>query len=554
MKKVIKFGKDAREKLKEGVDILADCVKVTLGPVGRNVVYQTGNMPPKTTKDGVSVAKEVHLEDPVQNAGCNIVKEVAHKTAFDAGDGTTTSTVLAQQLLTKGFEMLNQGYNPVDLKKGMEMAMDYCMTEINKYVKPINDKDENELNKIATISSNNDKDMGSMIAKAITSAGEYGLVNVEESKTRNSEIVLVEGVKFMQGYLSQYFTSNIGTNKIEYENPAVFVTDMELSTMDDAKALTGLMTEAAKANTPLIFIASKIEGPFLETLILNVVRNGLKIVAVNAPFMGVKRSTFLHDISFIVGSRFLSSDLSGSLKLQELKNFKLENCGKASKVIIDNRSTTILSKELEPSFKNALNSRVENIKTQISESAMTEEEKHELHTRLSRLTGKVALIKVGASTEFELKEKKDRIDDALSAVRAAIEEGILPGGGVSMLRAKRHLLKKIESEKEKGKMKDGVIKGMEIVAESIDYPFRQIIRNAALDENTIYEKVFNSNGYNGYDVKNDKYGNMLKLGVIDPYKVTRVSLQNAISITSLFITTEAVIIDVIDNEMGGMPF
>jgi chaperonin GroEL len=552
MSKVIKLGKEAREKLKEGVDILADCVKVTLGPVGRNVVYQIGTMPPKTTKDGVSVAKEVFLDDPIQNAGCNIVKEVAHKTAFDAGDGTTTSTVLAQQLLTKGFEMLNQGYNPVDLKKGMEIAMEHCMTQIDKYVKPINDKDENELKKIATISSNNDKDMGAMIAKAIISAGEYGLVNVEESKTRNSDIVLVEGVKFMQGYITQYFTSHIGSNKIEYENPAIFVTDMELSSMDDAKALTGLMTEAAKSNTPLIFIASKIDGPFLETLILNVVRNGLKIAAVNSPFIGNKRSTFLHDISFIVGSRFLSNDLSGSMKLQELKNFKLENCGKASKVIIDNRSTTILSKELDFSFKNALNHRVENIKAQITEGAMTEEEKHELHTRLSRLTGKVALIKVGASTEFELKEKKDRIDDALSAVRAAIEEGILPGGGVAMLRAKKHLKSQIEKMRDKKGVREAVVKGMEIVAESIDYPFLQILRNAALDEEVIYERVYNSKGYNGYDVKNNKYGNMLKLGVIDPYKVTRVSLQNAISITSLFITTEAVIIETLGQD--SMPF
>lgn len=539
MAKKIIFGQDARTKLLKGVDILADAVKVTLGPRGRNVALEKSFRSPTVTKDGVSVAKEIELKDRAENMGAQMVKEVASKTADVAGDGTTTATVLAQAIFREGNKYVTAGANPMDLKRGCEKAIDKAVEYIKSVAKPVSGK--KEIEQVATISANSDSFIGKQIADAMEKVGQDGVITVEEAKGMESSLEVVEGMQFDRGYLSPYFATDNEKMEVVYDNPLILIYDKKISTM---KSLIPVLENVAKAGRALIIISEEVEGEALATLVVNKIRGVLQVAAVKAPGFGDRRKAMLEDIAILTGGTVLSEEMGF-----KLENADLSDLGTAAKIIITKENTTIVD---GAGKKEDISGRIQQIKAQI-EATTSDYDKEKLQERLAKLSGGVAIIKVGASTETEMKEIKDRIDDALHATRAAVEEGIVCGGGVALLRAQ----KEVQALKLDG---DEAL-GAQIIARALEEPIRIITSNAGKEPSVIVEKVRAESGDFGYDAKNEQYVDMIKVGIIDPAKVTRTALQNAGSISGLLLTTEALVTDVEDdkkdsapagNPMGGM--
>lgn len=521
--KNIKFKEDARQKILKGVKTLASAVKVTLGPKGRNVVIDSKFGPPKITKDGVTVAKEIELEDKHENMGAQMVKEVASKTADKAGDGTTTATVLAEAIYNEGLRNVTAGANPMEVKKGIELAVSTIVDELKKISKPI--KDSKEVEQVATISANGDSDIGSIIAKAMEKVGKDGTITVEEAKGFETTLDVVEGMNFDRGYTSSYFVTNAETLVAEYEDAFVLIYEKKISAM---KEFLPILQAAAETGKPLLVIAEDIEGEALATLVVNRLRGGLKIVAVKAPGFGDRRKAMLEDIAIITGGQFVSEELGISLE-----KVTLDMLGKVKKVIVKKDDTTLIDGAGD---KQAIQDRVALIKRQIEE-ATSDYDREKLQERLAKLSGGVGVIRVGAATEVEMKEKKDRVDDAKEATKAAVEEGIVPGGGTALLRCKPVLDKIIE-----GLTGDTKI-GAQIISRALSYPLRQIAENAGKEGSIVIQKVASLGALEGYDAREDQYGNMIEKGIVDPTKVVRCAIQFAASIAGLLLTTEAIITD-----------
>ncbi|NNC95685.1 MAG: chaperonin GroEL [Chitinophagales bacterium] len=535
MAKIIKFDSDAREKLKSGVDQLANAVKVTLGPKGRNVVIDKKFGAPAITKDGVTVAKEIDLEDPIENMGAQMVKEVASKTSDVAGDGTTTATVLAQAIITPGLKSLASGANPMDIKRGIDKAVNVIIENIHKQSENVG-KDNKKIQQIATISANNDEQIGSLIAEAMEKVGKEGVITVEEAKGTETYHDIVEGMQFDRGYLSPYFVTDPDNMEAELENPYILIHDKKISNMKD---LLPVLEKVAQSGRPLLIIAEDVEGEALATLVVNKLRGTLKIAAVKAPGFGDRRKAMLEDIAILTGGTVISEE----------RGFKMENAevgflGTCEKIVIDKDDTTIINGSGK---KNDIKARINQIKSQI-ESTTSDYDKEKLQERLAKLAGGVAVLYVGAATEVEMKEKKDRVDDALHATRAAVEEGIVPGGGVAYIRAIKSLDKFTGSN-------DDENTGINIVRKAIEEPLRQIAANAGVEGSIVVQKVMESKADFGYNARTDVYESLKKAGVIDPTKVTRVALENAASIASMMLTTEVVIVDKPEekSEMPPMP-
>lgn len=537
MSKEISFDIEARNALKAGVDALANAVKVTLGPKGRNVVIERKFGAPTITKDGVSVAKEIELKDPVQNMGAQMVKEVASKTADQAGDGTTTATVLAQAMITAGLKNVASGANPMDLKRGIDKAVIAVVGELKKVSREVGN-DNSKIEQVATISANNDHAIGKLIAEAMAVVGNEGVITVEEAKGTETEVKTVEGMQFDRGYLSPYFVTNPEKMEAELENPYILIFDKKISNM---KELLPVLEKTAQTGRPLLIIAEDVDGEALATLVVNKIRGSLKIAAVKAPGFGDRRKAMLQDIATLTGGTVISEETG--LKLE---NTTLAELGTSEKVSIDKDNTTIVN---GAGNKAEIASRVGQIKAQI-ESTTSDYDREKLQERLAKLAGGVAVLYVGAATEVEMKEKKDRVDDALHATRAAVEEGIIPGGGVAYIRAAAVL------ESMTGDNEDETT-GIWIVKRAIEEPLRQIISNAGGEGAVIVQKVREGKGDEGYNARTDKYENLFDAGVIDPTKVARVALENAASISGMLLTTECVINDVPEENSapmgGGMP-
>jgi chaperonin GroEL len=536
MAKLIKFDIDSREELKKGMDILTNAVKVTLGPKGRNVAIDKKFGAPQVTKDGVTVAKEIELENEFQNMGAQLVKEVASKTNDNAGDGTTTATVLAHSIVSVGLKNVTAGANPMDLKRGIDKAVKNVVENLKKQSKLINDDNE-KIKQVATISANNDEVIGSLIAEAMLKVKQEGVITVEEAKGTDTTVNVVEGMQFDRGYVSPYFITNSEKMIAEFENPYILLTDKKISVMKD---LLPVLEPAAQSGRPLVIIAEDIEGEALATLVVNRLRGTLKIAAVKAPGFGDRRKEMLEDIAILTGGTVISEE-----KGLKLETATLEMLGEAEKLTIDKENTTIVNGKGD---SDAIQKRVAQIKAQI-ETTTSEYDKEKLQERLAKLAGGVAVIYIGAASEIEMKEKKDRVEDALSATRAAVEEGIIPGGGVALLRASEKL------EKLKGDNEDQTL-GVKIVKRAIEEPIRQIVTNAGLEPSVIVHKVKEGKEDFGFNAYTEKYENLFEAGVIDPTKVTRIALENAASIASMFLTTEAVIVDKKEPEppmpAGGM--
>ena len=537
MSKEISFDIEARNALKAGVDALANAVKVTLGPKGRNVVIERKFGAPTITKDGVSVAKEIELKDPVQNMGAQMVKEVASKTADQAGDGTKTATVLAQAMITAGLKNVASGANPMDLKRGIDKAVIAVVGELKKVSREVGN-DNSKIEQVATISANNDSAIGKLIAEAMAVVGNEGVITVEEAKGTETEVKTVEGMQFDRGYLSPYFVTNPEKMEAELENPYILIFDKKISNM---KELLPVLEKTAQTGRPLLIIAEDVDGEALATLVVNKIRGSLKIAAVKAPGFGDRRKAMLQDIATLTGSTVISEETG--LKLE---NTTLAELGTSEKVSIDKDNTTIVN---GAGNKAEIASRVGQIKAQI-ESTTSDYDREKLQERLAKLAGGVAVLYVGAATEVEMKEKKDRVDDALHATRAAVEEGIIPGGGVAYIRAAAVL------ESMTGDNEDETT-GIWIVKRAIEEPLRQIISNAGGEGAVIVQKVREGKGDEGYNARTEKYENLFDAGVIDPTKVARVALENAASISGMLLTTECVINDVPEENPspmgGGMP-
>jgi chaperonin GroEL len=537
MSKEISFDIEARNALKAGVDALANAVKVTLGPKGRNVVIERKFGAPTITKDGVSVAKEIELKDPVQNMGAQMVKEVASKTADQAGDGTTTATVLAQAMITAGLKNVASGANPMDLKRGIDKAVLAVVGELKKVSREVGN-DNSKIEQVATISANNDNAIGKLIAEAMAVVGNEGVITVEEAKGTETEVKTVEGMQFDRGYLSPYFVTNPEKMEAELENPYILIFDKKISNM---KELLPVLEKTAQTGRPLLIIAEDVDGEALATLVVNKIRGSLKIAAVKAPGFGDRRKAMLQDIATLTGGTVISEETG--LKLE---NTTLAELGTSEKVSIDKDNTTIVN---GAGNKAEIASRVGQIKAQI-ESTTSDYDREKLQERLAKLAGGVAVLYVGAATEVEMKEKKDRVDDALHATRAAVEEGIIPGGGVAYIRAAAVL------ESMTGDNEDETT-GIWIVKRAIEEPLRQIISNAGGEGAVIVQKVREGKGDEGYNARTEKYENLFDAGVIDPTKVARVALENAASISGMLLTTECVINDVPEENPapmgGGMP-
>lgn len=544
-KKII-FGTDAREKIRRGVDILADTVKVTLGPKGRNVLCQTSFGAPKITKDGVTVAKDIELEDPLENMGAQAVREVASKTADIAGDGTTTATVLAQAIFREGNKYVAAGANPIELKRGCEKAVNVIVEEIKKSAKLISSK--KEIEQVATISANSDTVIGQQIAEAMERVGRDGVITVEEAKGMHDELDVVEGMQFDRGYLSPYFVTNAEKMETQLENPMILIFEKKISSM---KSLLPILEKVAKSGRPMFIIAEDVEGEALATLVVNRLRGTLNIAAVKAPGFGDRRKAMLEDIAILTGGKLISEDLG--LKLE---NVSLSDLGVAARVVLTKDTCTIIEGQ---GSQDSIKGRVLQIRAHI-ENSSSDYDKEKLQERLAKLAGGVAVIKVGAATETEMKEKKDRIEDALSATRAAVEEGIVAGGGVALIRAQKAL----DALKLSGDEQFGV----QIIRRALEEPLRIIAANAGEDASVVVNKVKELAGTMGYDAKNGAYVDMIKEGIIDPAKVTRSALQHAASIAGLLLTTEATICDIPEKKeqaghghshgggmggMGGMP-
>lgn len=531
MAKLIKFDTDAREQLKSGIDQLANAVKVTLGPKGRNVVIEKKFGAPQVTKDGVSVAKEIDLEDGFENVGAQMVKEVASKTADDAGDGTTTATVLAQALVNVGLKNVTAGANPMDLKRGIDKAVIKVVENLKSQSEAVGD-DYLKIEQVATISANNDSEIGKLIAEAMKKVKKEGVITVEEAKGIETTVEVVEGMQFDRGYISPYFITDPEKMEATLENPMILITDKKVSTMKD---LLPVLEPVAQAGRSMLIIAEDVEGEALATLVVNKLRGSLKIAAVKAPGFGDRRKEMLEDIAILTGGIVISEE-----KGLRLDAAQMDMLGKAEKVTIDKENTTIVN---GAGAKEAIEKRVAQIRTQI-ENTTSDYDREKLQERLAKLAGGVAVLYVGAATETEMKEKKDRVDDALSATRAAVEEGIVPGGGVAYIRAIDAL------EGLKGDNDDETT-GMQIVKRAIEEPLRQIVANAGLEGSVIVQKVREGKADYGYNARTDKYENLHQSGVIDPTKVTRVALENAASIAGMFLTTECVMVD--KKEENPMP-
>jgi len=519
--KVLKFEIDARDQLKKGVDQLANAVKITLGPKGRNVVIEKKFGSPQITKDGVSVAKEIELEDAFENVGAQMVKEVASKTADDAGDGTTTATVLAQAIVHVGLKNVTAGANPMDLKRGIDKGVAKVVENLKKQSISVGD-DYKKIEQVATISANGDSEIGKLIAEAMKKVKKEGVITVEEAKGIETNVEIVEGMQFDRGYISPYFITDPEKMESVLENPFILITDRKISTMKD---LLPILEPVAQAGRSLLIIAEDVEGEALATLVVNKLRGSLKIAAVKAPGFGDRRKEMLEDIAILTGGIVISEE-----KGLRLDAAKMDMLGKAEKVTIDKENTTIVN---GAGKKESIDKRVAQIRTQI-DNPTSDYDREKLQERLAKLAGGVAVLYVGAATETEMKEKKDRVDDALSATRAAVEEGIVPGGGVAYIRAIEAL------EGLKGSNEDETT-GIQIVKRAIEEPLRQIVANAGMEGSVIVQKVKEGKGDFGYNAQTDKYENLYQSGVIDPTKVTRVALENAASIAGMLLTTECVI-------------
>ncbi|MPQ48712.1 chaperonin GroEL [Marinifilum sp. N1E240] len=523
MAKEIKFNIEARDLLKKGVDELANAVKVTLGPKGRNVVIDRKFGAPQITKDGVSVAKEIELSDPGANMGAQMVKEVASKTGDDAGDGTTTATVLAQSIVNVGLKNVTAGANPMDLKRGIDTAVEAVVANIKEQSQIIGE-DSDKIQQVAKISANNDKKIGDLIADAFKAVTKEGVITVEEAKGTETHVKVVEGMQFDRGYISPYFITDGDKMEADLENPFILLYDKKVSTM---KELMPVLEPAAQAGRPLMIIAEDVEGEALATLVVNRLRGSLKVAAVKAPGFGDRRKEMLEDIAILTGGVVISEE-----KGMKLEQATLEMLGQSEKITIDKENTTIVNGAGE---KAGIDARVAQIKTMI-ENSTSDYDKEKLQERLAKLAGGVAVLYVGAASEVEMKEKKDRVDDALSATRAAVEEGIVPGGGVAYIRAISAL------EGLKGDNEDETT-GVEIVKRAIEEPLRQIVANAGGEGAVVVDKVKAGEKDYGYNARMDEYQNLFEAGVIDPAKVSRVALENAASIAGMFLTTECVLID-----------
>ncbi|MGE3914674.1 MAG: chaperonin GroEL, partial [Hyphomicrobiaceae bacterium] len=517
----VKFAHDARERMLRGVDILADAVKVTLGPKGRTVVIEKSFGAPRTTKDGVTVAKEIELEDKFESMGAQMLREVASKTADLAGDGTTTATVLAQAIVREGARSVAAGANPMDLKRGIDLAVAAVVDTLRKQSRPV--ADNGEIAQVGTVSANGDTEIGSMIAKAMEKVGKEGVITVEEAKSLETELDIVEGMQFDRGYVSPYFVTNAERMTVELEDPYLLIHEKKLSSLQPMLPVLEAIVQTGK---PLLIIAEEVENEALATLVVNKLRGGLKVAAVKAPGFGDRRKAMLEDIATLTAGTVISEDLG-----IKLENVKLAMLGRAKRVSIDKDNTTIV----DGAGKRAdIDARVKQIKAQIEETT-SDYDREKLQERLAKLAGGVAVIKVGGATEVEVKERKDRVDDALHATRAAVEEGIVPGGGVALLRTLQ-ALDGVTAANEDQRV------GINIVRRAIQSPARQIAQNAGADGSVIVGKVLESSSFAwGYDAQTGEYGDMLAKGIIDPTKVVRTALQDAASVASLLITTEAMI-------------
>jgi len=540
MAKDIKFDIDARDGLKRGVDALANAVKVTLGPKGRNVIISKSFGAPQVTKDGVSVAKEVELEDALENMGAQMVKEVASKTNDLAGDGTTTATVLAQAIVKEGLRNVAAGANPMDLKRGIDKAVKSITTDLEKQAKKVGNSSE-KIQQIASISANNDDTIGELIALAFGKVGKEGVITVEEAKGMDTYVDVVEGMQFDRGYLSPYFVTDADKMIADLENPYILLFDKKISNLQE---VLPILEPVAQSGRPLLIIAEDVDGQALATLVVNKLRGGLKIAAVKAPGFGDRRKAMLEDIAILTGGTVISEERGFSLE-----NADLSMLGTAETVTIDKDNTTIVNGSGKA---NDIKTRVNQIKAQI-ETTTSDYDKEKLQERLAKLAGGVAVLYVGAASEIEMKEKKDRVDDALHATRAAVEEGIVAGGGVALVRAQKTLEKLTAVDLDE-------VTGIQIVSKAIEAPLRTIVENAGGEGSVVINKVLEGKGDFGYDAKSDAYVDMLKTGIIDPKKVTRVALENAASVAGMILTTECALIDIKEDAPpippmggGGMP-
>lgn len=523
MAKIVKYNVEARDALKKGVDTLANAVKVTLGPKGRNVIIEKKFGSPVITKDGVSVAKEIDLKDSLENMGAQMVKEVSAKTADQAGDGTTTATVLAQAIITPGIKSVAAGANPMDLKRGIDKAVSTVVANLKTQSQSVGD-DFAKIRQVATISANNDDVIGSLIAEAMEKVGKDGVITVEEAKGTETEVKTVEGMQFDRGYLSPYFVTNTEKMEAELENPYILIYDKKISNM---KELLPILEKQVQTGKPLLIIAEDLDGEALATLVVNKIRGSLKVAAVKAPGFGDRRKAMLEDIAILTGGTVISEERG-----YKLENAELSYLGQAEKVVIDKDNTTIINGS---GNADDIAGRVNQIKAQI-ETTSSDYDKEKLQERLAKLSGGVAVLYVGAATEVEMKEKKDRVDDALHATRAAVEEGIVAGGGVAFIRS-TEALKDLRGENEDENI------GIDIIRRAIEEPLRQICYNAGVEGAIVVQKVKEGTGDFGYNARTDKFENMITAGVIDPTKVSRVALENAASIASMLLTTEAVLAD-----------
>lgn len=541
MAKEITFDTSARDRLKRGVDKLADAVKVTLGPKGRNVILDKKFGAPSITKDGVSVAKEIELKDPIENMGAQLVKEVASKTADAAGDGTTTATVLTQSIFAHGIKNVAAGANPMDLKRGIDKAVIAIVEHLKKQSKPI--KGSQEIAQIATISSNNDAEIGKMIATAMDKVGKDGVITVEEAKGTETEVKTVEGMQFDRGYLSPYFVTNTEKMEVDLDSPYILIYDKKVSSM---KELLPILEATAQTGKPLLIIAEEVEGEALATLVVNKIRGALRVAAVKAPGFGDRRKAMLEDIAVLTGGKVISEETG-----MKLEDAKLEYLGRAEKINIDKDNTTIVN---GAGKKSEITGRVNQIKAQI-ETTTSDYDKEKLQERLAKLSGGVAILYIGAATEVEMKEKKDRVDDALHATRAAVQEGIIPGGGVAYIRA-IDALKTLETDN------DDQATGVNIVRLALESPLRVIAENAGQEGSVIVNKVREGKKDYGFNASENKFEEFFAAGIIDPTKVARLALENAASIAGLLLTTEAVVSEIPEEKdapsmppgggMGGM--
>ena len=529
--KNITYGDEARQQILRGVNKLADAVKVTLGPKGRNVVIEKKFGSPTITKDGVTVAKEIELENPLENMGAQMVREVASKTSDVAGDGTTTATVLAQSIYREGIKMVTAGHNPMEIKSGIDIAVKKAVESINSLKKAVDAKD---IGHVGTISANGDIEIGEIIAKAMEKVGKDGVITVEEAKGLETTLEIVEGMQFDRGYLSPYFVTDAERMEAVQENAKILIFEKKISSMKD---LLPILEQVAKQNRPFLIIAEEVEGEALATLVVNKLRGTLHVCSVKAPGFGDRRKAMLEDIAILTGGKMISEDLG-----IKLENVKWEDLGEAKKITVDKDNTTILVDTNDKKRKEAISGRVKQIRAQIEETT-SDYDREKLQERLAKLVGGVALIKVGAATETEMKEKKARVEDAMHATKAAVEDGIVPGGGVALLRA----IEAVATIKEKGDVQVGI----DIVKRALEEPARQIINNAGKDEGSVVVKELKEKGGNfGFNAATEKIEDMLKAGVIDPAKVTKSALQNAASIAGLMLTTEAMISEIKEKDKG----